>query len=169
MFDQMASAPGTSEPAALDGMQAYLQRRSTSPQWRVFIAALASELFENFRPEEASGFFRALGVRMAAQLPLERLETLQQLESAINAALDQIAWGQAHFIIAGEDVVIRHVCFPDLPADDAARPMWIRGFSAALEGLYGEWLRAQEAPAQMKAQFLGEKPSTLELRLGYAA
>lgn len=167
MFDR---PPWTEpEPAAeAPSPDDYLRRKLMSPQWGSFIGCLASELFENFEADQACGFFRALGARLAEGRPLPKLATLQELEAAANAALDEISWGQVGLSLSGRGIIIRHRHAPELASGDPAAPHWRRGLAATLEGLYTRWLHAQGASDEMEARLKeAESESALTFRFGY--
>ena len=150
---------------ALDG---YLARQLFHPQWRAFARAIAAELFGSFPRDEAGGFLRQIGRRMAAELPLPRLETLPELERAINATLEATSWGVASFSLAGGEILIRHEAFPALPPEDPDQDHWRSALEALLEGLYGAWFESQVAAADMRARVDDpHRTGAIVIRIGY--
>ena len=147
---------------------AFLSEISFSPQWRSFMLAMASELFGNFQPEEARGFFRQIGARVAADRPLPRMATLQELERVVNESLVSMSWGYCSLGLHDNDIMIVHRAYPGMGIDGAAADVWRLGFAAVLEGVYTQWLQTQGGRSDMRAQALeGSRPDALLFRFGY--
>jgi hypothetical protein len=135
---------------------AYLARRQFSPQWREFLLTVAAELYGNFSADEARGFFRQIGVRMAEDVKLPVVETLDGLEGVLNERLSAMDWGQAKLSVEDDAIAIRHSAYPGQYLDDQSAEVWRRAFAAVLEGVYTVWLRTQGGRADMEAKLRSE-------------
>jgi hypothetical protein len=131
---------------------AHLREQLFNPQWRPFMASLTAELFEAFEADEARGFLRQIGARMATEIPLRKHGDLEELEAGINAALAIMAWGYARLGLVGSEIEIVHRAYPDLNPAHRARTAWRAGFAAVLEGLYTTWLQLQGGRHDMSAK-----------------
>lgn len=168
IFENNSWAKPTNQPTG--AVDEYVQRHLMSTQWRGFLGALAAELFTNFSAEEAAGFLRAVGRRMALDTPHPKLNTLHELEAALNATFDQMRWGQTRLTVEGRDILIQHIHYPELPATGPTQEHWRQSVSAVLEGLYTVWLQAQGASADMQAQVQTVSGGGVaEFRFGYTA
>lgn len=130
----------------------YMREQLFSRQWRPFISSLMTELFSNFEVEEACGFLRQIGGRVAAETPLPKLGTLEELEVGANAALADMSWGYLHLALVGAEIEIVHRGYPDLSPANPVHQAWRTGFSAILEGLYTTWLQMQGGRHDMRAR-----------------
>lgn len=123
----------------------YLRRRQVSGQWGPFLAGLAAELTAMSDAAGAGAFMRATGGRVARLHPLGRLETLEDLEVAINAVLADMDWGWAQLADGGDHIVITHGASPDVLEHDPGR-LWPRLMAEVLAGAYSAWLAEQGSP-----------------------
>ena len=150
-------------------MLSYYADRQVAEQWRPFLAALAGELFENLREDEARGFLRQVGSRVADLTPLEPVDTLEAFEARANKVLAQMDWGVAAFAAREDRIGIVHQAYPHRLREGQA-PNWPTAFSAVLEGLYTGWLRAQGAGLVLSARSTGlPEPGRVDLCFSAAA
>lgn len=146
---------------------AYLSARAFGPQWRAFLDALAGELFENFAADEARGFFRQIGTRMARDVPLRPSTTLEDLEHSINAALGGLDWGYARLFLDDAAMIIVHRAYPGSHRADGPSA-WTHAFAAVLEGLYTAWVQSQGGRPEMRAHVQEDAPGdALVFKFGY--
>jgi hypothetical protein len=117
----------------------YYARQQCSRQWVHFMAAMFTEFEERVDPAEADQFLEALGTTMARLLPLERCESLDELEEDINNVLEGIDWGWMRFAETDSSIQITHGAYPMIPQDQNRRSWLV----PILEGLYTGWLGEQ--------------------------
>jgi hypothetical protein len=165
---RMKNAPVDAAPATEESDLRYMRDRLFSDQWRPFMSSLMTELFSNFEVEEACGFLRQIGGRVAAETPLLKLGTLEELEAGVNSALAAMTWGYIRLDLTGAEIEIVHRAYPELGAAHPARQAWRTGFSAILEGLYTTWLQMQGGRHDMRARAQPEGPEAgvVTLRFG---
>ncbi|WP_091734869.1 cellulose biosynthesis protein BcsD [Phenylobacterium immobile] len=156
MLKSLAKPAPAAVSAAPTPDMAYLAARQFSPQWRDFLVTLAAELFGNFSADEARGFFRQIGLRMAAEVKLPVVETLEGLESVLNGRLSAMDWGLVKLSVEEDAIAIRHSAYPGQHLDEASAEIWRRAFSAVLEGVYTVWLQTQGGRADMEAKLRAE-------------
>ena len=130
--------------SANDEMQLYYAQKQCSAQWRVFLLAISSEIFNHASDGDAKLFFREVGGEMARRMPLPQAKSLVELQELMNDQFDRMDWGQVELSDAGEGIDICHYAAPSSIAEDA-REVWSRSLSYTLEGLYGHWFQAQGA------------------------
>jgi hypothetical protein len=121
---------------------ATLARRAAPPQWRGFLRALVETLDEHVDAEGRAALMHAIGVRMAAALPLPYCDTLSGLEGCINDALSAADWGYCRLALDTQSprLVVTHGAAPAVAAGADEEGAWA---GAVLEGLYTTWFAAQ--------------------------
>lgn len=117
----------------------YYTRRHCARQWVHFLASMFAEFDERVDRGEAERFLEVLGARMGRMMPLPPSDNLEQLETDINAMLEDIDWGWARIAETDHFLEITHGAYPVVPQNDS-QGSWI---APVLEGLYGEWLSEQ--------------------------
>lgn len=133
-----AEAPAQSSPELLR----YYSARHVSPQWRAFLVAMSSGLFNNAEEADAREFLNQVGADMAALLPLQPVETLQDLEKAMNQVLGSLDWGFVKLTAEEAGIHIVLQAAPASIAEDQAGN-WPRTLAAVLEGIFTAWFRSQ--------------------------
>lgn len=146
----------------------YMREQLFSRQWRPFVSSLMTELFSNFEVEEACGFLRQIGGRVAAEAPLLKSGTLEELEAAANVVLADMSWGYIRVELVGAEIEIVHRGYPDFSPTHPSSQAWRTGFSAILEGLYTTWLQMQGGRHDMRARAQADAAdsSAVVLRFG---
>lgn len=162
----MMNTPQAAGPDPRDQDLAYLANRAFDPQWRLFLDCLSGELFENFAAEEACGFFRHIGIRMASQFQPAPTTTLGDLEQALNQLWQGIGWGRVQLAANDHGLVLVHRAFPGSHAP--VGQWWRQAFAAVLEGLYTMWLQGQGGDQAMRAVHQEDGATdALVFRFGY--
>jgi hypothetical protein len=113
-------------------------KRSCAPQWRAFMAALATTLSEVAGDEMALRILIGVGAAIAKEQPVPVCNSLADLKTAINAALGALDWGQVDINEADralEFVVVGYPYFEGVDAQTA--------FAATLEAVLDSWLAMQ--------------------------
>ena len=129
----------------------YYAARHCSRQWVHFLAAMVAEFEERVEAAEANQFLSAIGFKMALLLPLQRCESLDDLENDINNVLEGIDWGWVRLREDGNFIEITHGAYPAIPQDDS-RSSWL---APILEGLYAGWLGQQGGEPAFTARLTG--------------
>jgi len=163
----MQHSPREALPDVDESDALYMRERLFSRQWRPFMCSLMTELFSNFEVEEACGLLRQIGGRLAAETPLPKLGTLEELETGVNEALSAMNWGYIRLSLVGAEIEIVHRAYPDIGAAQPARQAWRAGFGAILEGLYTTWLQMQGGRHDMRARTRPEASETLAVTLRF--
>jgi len=138
----MAHEPEARMTSAEPISAAYIARRGVSQQWRGFLRAMVETLDEHLDSAGRSALLRAIGARMAADLPLAYCDTLAELEARINDTLAGAEWGFCRLSVdlPAALLVIAHGAAPAVSTSQDADGAWA---GAVLEGLYGTWLAGQ--------------------------
>lgn len=138
----------------------------TSDRGLAVIAALAvSEIFANAGKEQAQGFFRAVGQRLARQNPIPAMRDLRELQGAVNAVWSRVGLGEAEITLDLQGVLIHH---HDAPATIPYDPdfHWGAALPALLLGAYDGWMRAMGSPDALQTRLLSCADNIIEIRHG---
>ena len=115
----------------------YFTQRHCSTQWRLFVSELVREFHTQVDRDLASGFFRQVGRRMAAALPLGPCDTLEAVEQALNRVLGDMDWGWVRVREGERALELTHGAYPVVPIGEHGIDAWL---VPLLEGAYTEWL-----------------------------
>src|SRR5262245_29590640 len=124
--------------------QFYYAQRRCSHQWRAFLVAFSTELFRHAQGDDAKLFLRETGKGMADLLHLPQVQSLRDLEEAMNPVWEQTDWGLVRLSDGGQFISIHHYATPAILTEDV-RGLWARSAGHVLEGLYTQWFAMQGA------------------------
>jgi hypothetical protein len=127
----------------------YYQRTSCSVQWMEFSRALGAELSLGLPADEIRRLFYRIGERLARAMPVERCNTLDELQNAFNARWSAIDWGFSELQETDEHLRITHACSPLAMAFGPEATEWAAGF---FEGAYQDWFATQGIPTSLRVQ-----------------
>jgi hypothetical protein len=149
---------GFDEPAAANG---------TPPlrSWPTFVAAMIGEVHAGATPEQARGFFNAVGRRIAALAPVEDIEDTSALIDRINALWAAMGWGSVSLSFDDEGIDILHEQIPRaLGHEDGG--LWMANMGHVLEGAYDSWFRSLGSGRHLRTRVTEQSADKLELRHG---
>lgn len=149
-------------------MLGFLARRQVSAQWRGFVRSLVETLDVNLEKDDRDALLRAIGARLAAQMPLPATTSLGALEQRMNDALAESDWGfvEISFDLERDRLVLSHAAAPAIATESDAAGGWI---APVLEGLYSAWFAAQEgAVPELTATVVEVTVGRLQLDYGLA-
>ncbi|AVO49521.1 cellulose synthase [Melaminivora suipulveris] len=126
--------------AAIDTHQ--VQRLQCQRQWRGFLHALGQEFAAALSAQDLATLMARIGVRFAAQHPLNPSENVTELQQAMNAVWDALDWGQVELAQAPAGMEIQHRFSPLVAALGETEGSWATGF---LQGVYQQWFDAAGA------------------------
>jgi len=141
----------------------YLLDRTTSRQWRGFLAALAEEFQTQLGADELRQLMARIGQRFGATHQLPPCESTAQLAEAFNLIWHDSDWGFVELIEEADGLRIIHYCAP-LTAFGPSALAWTPGF---LQGVYEHWLSelgAEGLSVQQTSEF--DDHAAIEFRLG---
>ncbi len=118
---------------------AYYQDRQCAIQWREFLSALAAEFESQLGASELRELLRRIGDRFATNAPLDKCDTLDELQDAINATWTSIDWGWVSISETQGQLMIQHFAAPLRAAFGESSDAWAAGY---LEGAYQRWFDA---------------------------
>jgi hypothetical protein len=113
-------------------------KRSCAPQWRAFMAALATTLSEVAGDEMALRILAGVGAAIAKERPVPACNSLTDLKVALNASLGALDWGQLDINEADKALEFVVVGYPYFEGVDAQT-----AFAATLEAVLDGWLTMQ--------------------------
>lgn len=157
----------TNRGATMDDMP--LPPRSTdeaTDRGLAVIGALTvSEIFANADRQQARGFYRAVGRRLAQQNPIPAMRDLRELQGAVNAVWARVGLGEADITLDLHGVLIHHYDAPAaIPHDPEFH--WGEALSSLLAGAYDGWMRAMGSPDALQTRVVAFSESTVEIRHG---
>jgi len=101
------------------------------------------ELSNSADDEGASGFWRHIGSRIAAEMPIGECATLERLEHSINETLVLLDWGWTAIVAENQTMRISHSACPVPGSSQERLDISLLAMSALLEGVYKGWLQQQ--------------------------
>jgi hypothetical protein len=130
------------------------------------IGALAmGEVFAAASADQARGFYRTVGTRLAAQYPIPPMRDLRELEGAVNAIWAALGLGYAKITLDTQGVLIRHQDAPEVIEGDM-HGHWPHAVAALLAGAYDGWLRAMGSPEALVTRVQDQSEAGIEIRHG---
>ncbi|WP_294370481.1 cellulose biosynthesis protein BcsD [Pseudacidovorax sp.] len=130
---------------------AYYESVHCDRQWRLFNQALGVELGEGLPDSELKALFARLGRRVAQSMPLERCQTVAELEAAMNRTWADMHWGFVRLHEDEDRLWLQHHCQPLVASFGSVSLPWAQSF---FEGVYEGWLEAQGSPAALAVSAL---------------
>lgn len=135
----------------------YYEQRHCARQWKFFLLSLAEEITSSFEHQQSRFFIHNVGKRIATLLPLPQIETLEDMEQAINRTWETIDWGWVSLDASHNRLSITHFATPL----DAAFSESHRAWSAALlAGIYDRWFEVAGANQGLSVQHNASNPMT---------
>ena len=126
---------------------------------------LLIELRDNASPDEAHGFLKAIGTRLADGAPMPSVDRLDMLAAAMNEVWRTLDWGQVRLEAEEDGIGIVHFGAPSrLGSDDGA--LWPPAFASIIEGAYDGWFRALGSGPKLVTSFVARSGDRIELRHG---
>ena len=104
-----------------------------------------------------------LGASLAARHRLPESQTVETLESHINARWRDMNWGWCRLKPTETGILIEHGAWPEVLTDG---DRWPHALSSFLEGAYGRWLREQGGGAVTVRCINATRGAPLELLYG---
>lgn len=149
-----------------NNLESYFKNQQVSLQWLAFLRALANEMGASADPEDLRQLFFRVGERFAAQgeADFPAVETLPQLQDALNAFWSQLNWGWVELAEVKNHIEIFHHAAPLAGAfgDDALE--WSVGL---LEGFYERVFKVLGAGDAMTVRSAGGEAQGMDLRFHF--
>lgn len=140
----------------------YYRTQQTSQQWVDFLLALAAELSSQASESELRLVFSGVGKRQALLLGafIEHVQTLDELQDALNHYWSQQHWGCVRFEEATDYVEILHSASPLSNALGENALPWSIGY---FEGFYEQVFKVLGAGQDMRVLATGSEEEGLNL------
>jgi hypothetical protein len=131
--------------------------------WSAIAIAAIAEVRGGANDEQARGFFRALGQRIATALPVDDVEDLATLCEQVNLLWADLGWGVVSMAVGEDGIDLHHDGMPHAPslADDGA---WLWAAGPMLEGAYDHWFRALGSHAKLRTRVVSHTDGVFDLR-----
>ncbi len=127
----------------------YYERTSCSVQWLEFNRALAAELSSGLPPQEVRQLFSRIGAQVATALPVDRCDSVAELQAGFNSRWESISWGFSNLREEADYLEITHACSPFAMAFGPVSTDWAGGF---FEGAYQTWFVSQGIPVGLQVR-----------------
>lgn len=137
----------------------YFEKQAVSGQWAPFLRALGELINQQMSRSDVRAFLRALGKRMADNLPLPPCDTLEELTRCLNIVWRDLGWGWVSVEEQEQWISIEHIA---APIGSAMGDPDMRWTPALLEGIYGEWFRQFGAGEPLILAEVGDPESRAE-------
>ena len=131
----------------------------------VLIGTMVDEILAATEEEQWQGFFRAIGVRLAQELRLDKIENTDDLVFEMNALWRALGWGTVSLELDDEGIDIYHQDMPmELEHDDAGH--WPQVAPHILIGAYESWFRSLGSGSNLTTRILKQTANVTHLRHG---
>ena len=126
----------------------FLLHERVSVQWLGFLQAFSAEMQSQLTSEEYRDFLRSMGKRFGDLTPVGTHDTIEELESALNAQWAALRWGHVKLTESGTQLNIEHH-FNPLTQALGGDVQVAGGF---LEGAYEQWFRFAGADENLRVK-----------------
>lgn len=131
----------------------------------VLTAMTAAEIFGEARPEQALGFYAAIGRRLSALVDVNDVRDLDDLADRINTFWGACACGRARLEAVETGIRVLHRGAP-LTIEGDQTKCWAQAFPALLEGAYDAWFRQLGSGPVLTTRILRCEKDVIELHHG---
>ncbi|WP_028241757.1 cellulose biosynthesis protein BcsD [Stutzerimonas azotifigens] len=135
---------------------AYYGELHDGRQWRPLVMTLVAEMYGSAGAVDACNFLRHVGTRIAAAHPLAEQPTLDELEARLNEVLLALDWGWVRLSVDSQSIRIVHGAYPGV---HERAEHWAQAIAAVLEGMYQQWLQAQNEEVRLQVECIATSPS----------
>lgn len=135
----------------------YYEQRHCNKQWKFFLLSLAEEFTSSFDQLQSQHVIHNVGKRLATLLPLPPLETLEDMEQAINRVWETIDWGWVSLDASQNHLSIKHFAAPLDSAFSESHRAWS---AALLAGVYDKWFELAGANEGLSVRHNASTPLT---------
>lgn len=126
----------------------FLLHERISVQWLGFLQAFSAEMQSQLTSEEYMELLRGMGKRFGDLTPIGTHETIEDLESALNAHWAALRWGRVKLTESGTQLTIEHHFNPLTHALGGD----IQVAGGFLEGAYEQWFRSVGADENLQVK-----------------
>lgn len=121
---------------------AWFRQQQKPAGWFELTAALFEKIVDRDGEDEGIPLLRAAGEALADAFPLPPSDTVDALQSHINALFSRFGWGEIAIVVGQASLRIDHYAAPSV-ADRERHLRWRHAFSAVLEGLFSRLIQVQ--------------------------
>jgi hypothetical protein len=131
--------------------------------WPAIVGAMLAEVRHGATQQQAHGFFTAVGLRIAALLPMDGIEDLDALTQRVNVLWAQLGWGGVAMTMVEDGIDLHHGGVPHMPSigDDG---QWLSAVGSILEGAYDGWFRSLGSGAHFRTRVIRQSDDGFDLR-----
>ncbi|ACS87645.1 cellulose biosynthesis protein BcsD [Musicola paradisiaca] len=128
-------------------MNYYLQQQRQAG-WTDLFDIIVNGMMANAGEQESQLFLSQMGAQLAERYPLPIVETVAELEQAINSVLAEFHWGCVDLRPYDNRLEILHIALP-AAGQSSSGNRWRLAMGAVLQGMYSRWLRLQGGGEQV--------------------
>ena len=143
----------------------FFPSETTAHGLSLLLSAIITEIHAVGTGAQASGFFVAVGKRIAGYTDVSEASSIEGLAARINRFWVAICWGHVQLEMREDAILIHHSGMPKSLDGDVAEH-WPNMGAALLEGAYDTWLRTLGSGPKLQTKVLGWHNGVVELRHG---
>lgn len=131
----------------------------------LLMTLVTAEIFATASPEQADGFFAAIGRRLAAMVVMDDVRDLADLETRVNMLWRAMDWGEVRMEARDDGILLRHRGLPRGWNDDIERH-WPGLVCALLTSSYHCWFLELGSGPDLHTRVLDASHEELQLHHG---
>jgi hypothetical protein len=131
----------------------------------VLTALTAAEVYAEAKPEQAFGFYSAIGRRLSTLVDVRDVRDLDDLAEQINGLWLACGCGQGRLEAVETGIRVTHRGAPRAIAGDH-HGYWAKLFPALLDGAYDGWFRALGSSPVLNTRIVRHEGDLIELHHG---
>lgn len=131
----------------------------------LLVSLIAAEIFETASPEQAAGFFAAIGRRLATMVVMDNVRDLTDMETRANMLWRAMDWGEVRMEAREDGILLRHRGLPRGWNSDV-NGHWPTALRALLTSCYHSWFLGLGSGDELQTRLLHASDEELELHHG---
>lgn len=144
----------------------YLLKQQQNRQWDFFLQSFARVFSSQLSNEDLRDLMQKIGHESAKELPLDQINTLEDLEKSLNLFWEHVRWGAVSLEEKEGALLIKHFYSPLVVTFKEEDLVWVVGF---LEGLYQHVFHRLGAGSELQVQWAPteEEKESLSFQLSF--
>lgn len=131
----------------------------------LLMSLIAVEIFATASPEQAEGFFAAIGRRLATMVVMDDVRDLKDMETRANMLWRAMEWGEVRMEARDDGIMLRHRGLPRGWNSDIDEH-WPTVLRALLTSAYHSWFSGLGSGADLETRIVHASDQELDLHHG---